>query len=199
MIENTDVTFVLDTSGSIGETLYKYTKDFIMSVVEAMNIGPYNSKVAVVIFNHETALYFSLNRYTNKNALITAIRNIPFYSGGTNISTALNFLRTIAQNGSLGINRNKKQVAIIMTDANGDDVTDAANSLRRTGIFKLYSVGIGYANATQLRLIVNDGYSVYYQLPFTKRTLEYYSQRIIERLTGLLAIYLCMHVAQNMS
>ena len=193
LIEDTDVTFVLDTSGSIGETLYEYAKNFIRSIVEAMNIGPQNSRAAVLIFNHGTTIYFSLNQYTrtNKSELITAIRNIPFYGGGTNITIALNFLTTVAQSGSLGINRNKKQVAIFITDGieEDDTITAAANSFKQTHIFDLYSVGIGYANATQLRLIANDGYSVYYQLPFTKDTLEYYnSQRIIRRLGGLLAI-----------
>ena len=190
LIEDTDVTFVLDTSGSIGETLYEYAKNFIGSIVEAMNIGLLNSRAAVLTFNHGTTIYFNLSRYTNKNKLITAIRNIPFYDGDTNITVALNFLTTIAQNGSLGINRNKKQVAIFITDGidKHDTITAAANSLKQTHIFSLYSVGIGYANATQLRLIVYDRYSVYYQLPFTKDTLEYYSQRIIRRLGGLLAI-----------
>ena len=190
LIENTDVIFVLDTSGSIGETLYEYAKDFIRSIVEAMSIGPQNSRAAVLTFNHGATIYFNLNRYTNKNELITAIRNIPFYDGGTNITVALNFLTTVAQDGSLGINRNKRQVAIFITDGyhEDDDITAAANSLKRTRIFNLYSVGIGYANVTQLRLIVNNINSIYYQLPFTKDTLEYHSQQIIRRLGGLLAI-----------
>ena len=44
------MTFVLDTSGSIGETVCEYAKDFIRSVVEAMNIGAYNSRAAVLVF-----------------------------------------------------------------------------------------------------------------------------------------------------
>ena len=190
LIENTDVTFVLDTSGSISEPVYQYVKDYIRTIAEAMNIGRYNSRVAVIVFNHGATVYFNLNQYINKNELITAIRNIPYYGGGTNISVALDFLKTVAQNGSLGINRAKKQVAIFLTDGmveGEDDISSAAYSLKRTEIFELYAVGIGSTNLTQLKLIVykqNPDNFVYYQLPFTKDTLQYFSERIIERLEG---------------
>ena len=190
MIENTDVTFVLDTSGSIGEIPYQYAKDFISTIAEAMNIGQYDSRVAVLLFHHGATVYFNLNRYTEKNELITAICNIPYFSGGTNISAALNFLRTVAQNGSLELNRYKRQVAIFLTDGKlegEDDISTAADLLKDTGIFELYAVGIGYANLTDLELIVsNDLTSVYFQVPFTKNTLQYLSENIIERLEGLL-------------
>ena len=196
MIENTDVTFVLDTSGSIGETIYQYVKDYIRTIAEAMNIGRYNSRVAVIVFNHEAAVYFNLNQYTDKNELITAIRNIPYYGGGTSISVALNFLKTVAQNGSLGITRAKKQVAVFLTDGRvegEDNILSAAYLLRSTRIFELYAVGIGSAtNLTQLKLIVpnrNPDF-VYYQLPFTKDTLQHLSKHIIERLEGLLQNYM---------
>lgn len=184
------MTFVLDTSGSIGETAYQYAKDFIRTIAEAMSIGQYDSRVAVILFHHEVGVYFNLNQYTDKNELITAIRNIPYFTGGTIISAALNFLRTVAQNGSLGVNRYKRQVAIFLTDGiiEGDnDIPTAANLLKETGIFELYSVGVGNANLTDLELIVsNDLDFVYYQIPFTKDTLRYFSERIIERLEGLL-------------
>ena len=190
MIENTDVTFVLDTSGSIGATPYQYAKDFIRTIAEAMNIGQYDSRVAVLLFHHEATVWFNLNQYTNKNELITTIHNIPYFAGGTNISVALNFLRTVAQNGSLGIDRYKRQVAIFLTDGRiegEDEILTAANLLKDTGIFELYAVGIGYANLTDLELIVsNDLDSVYFQIPFTKDTLQYLSENIIDRLEGLL-------------
>lgn len=184
------MTFVLDTSGSIGGTAYQYAKDFIRTIAEAMSIGQYDSRVAVILFHHGVGVYFNLNQYTDKNELITAIRNIPYFVGGTNISAALNFLRTVAQNGSLGVSRYKRQVAIFLTDGiieGDDDIPTAADLLKETGIFELYSVGVGNANLTDLELIVsNDLDFVYYQIPFTKDTLRYFSERIIERLEGLL-------------
>ena len=193
LIENTDVTFVLDTSESITETIYQYAKDYIRTIAEAMNIGQYmyNSRMAVIVFDDEATVYFNLNQYTDKNELITAIRNIPYNSGGTNITEALNFLKTVAESGSLGINRAKKQVAIFLTDGicELDDISSAAYSLKGTEIFELYAVGVGSsANLTQLKLIASKDDFVYYQLPFTKDTLQYFSEHIIERLKGLLHI-----------
>ena len=117
---------------------------------------------------------------------------MPYYrGGGTDTNVALNFLRMIAQNGSLGLNRYKRQVAIFLTDGKiggEDDIPTAAGLLKDTGMFELYAVEIGYAtNLTVIELIVsNDLESVYFQIPFTKDTLQYFSENIIERLEGLL-------------
>ena len=186
LIENTDVTFVLDTSGSVDEAIYERTKDFISSIVEAMNIGQYNSRVAVLVFNHDDMTYFDLNRYTDKSKLIKAIHNLSYNNGNTNISVALDFLTTIAQIGSLGKNSSKKQVAIFITDGklkgyNETILMLAADLLKNTCNFELYAVGIGYAN---LKLISSYSDAVYYQLPFTADTLECFSQQLITRLGG---------------
>ena len=191
MIENTDVTFVLDASGSVDETLYEHTKDFVCSIVEAMNIGQYNSRVAVLVFNHDDMTYFDLNRYTDKSKLIKAIHNLPYKNGNTNISVGLNFLTTIAQIGSLGKNSSKNQAAIFITDGKlegYDEITFtlAADMLKNMCNFELYAVGIGCANLTQLKLISSRSDAVYYQLPFTTDTLECFSQQLIKRLGGLL-------------
>ena len=199
MIENTDVTFVLDASGSVDETLYEHTKDFVSSIVEAMNIGQYNSRVAVLVFNHDDMTYFDLYRYTDKSKLIKAIHNLPYKNGNTNISVALDFLTTIAQIGSLGKNSSKNQAAIFITDGKleGYDETTltlAADMLKNTCNFELYAVGIGCANLTQLKLISSHSDAVYYQLPFTTDTLECFSQQLIKRLGGLLHCQLATEI-----
>ena len=156
-------------------------------IVLEMNISPSNSRVAVILFSSFASLHFNLNQFTDKNTLIAAIRNLPYSSGGTDIPAALDLLRTTAQDGSLGIRNDTRQIAIFLTDGIGGDVTQAAPELAATNIFQLFSVGIAGAELDQLNLIaLNDSDYVYFHPQFTNTSLVVIAESIIERLKGML-------------
>ena len=176
---------MIDTSGSISDSSYQYVREFIENVVLEMNVGPENSRAAVIIFNNAAFLHFNLNQYTDRGSLITAIRNIPKYGGGTNIPAALNLLRNSALNGSLGIRNSSRQITIFLTDGEGGDVVSAAAALSETEIFQVFSVGVDNARLDQLNLIAsNNAEFVYYHSVFTETSLVTIAQEIIERLKG---------------
>ena len=186
LIENTDITFVVDTSGSISATSFQYIREFIEDIVVEMDISPNNSRVAVILFNNRARLHFNLNQFTNINSLVTSIHNLPYSGGGTDIPEALDLLRTTAQSGALGIRADNRQIAIFLTDGVGGDVVPAVAELAATNIFQLYSVGVDSARLDQLNLIaLNDSVYVYYQSNFTERSLVIISEEIIERLKGM--------------
>ena len=185
MIGNTDITFVLDTSGSISERSFQYVREFIEDFVLGMNIGPDNSRVAVILFNNNALLYFNLNAFTDKVSLIMSIRDLPYSGGGTNIPNALNLLRTAAQDGSLGIRSDNRQIAIFLTDGEGGDVVPAVAALAAANIFQVYSVGVDNARLDQLNLIAfNNSDFVYYHSDFTSTSLITIAEQIIKRLKG---------------
>ena len=187
LIENTDITFVADTSGSVGSTNFQYVREFIEDIALEMNISLNNSRVAVILFDHEAKLDFNLNQYTDKASLITAIRTLQYTGGGTDIPRALDLLRTSAQDGSLGIRNCTRQIAIFLTDGVGGDVRQSARELGATNIFQLFSVGIANAALDQLNLIaLNDSDNVYFHPQFTNTSLVVIAESIIERLKGML-------------
>ena len=205
LIDNTDITFVVDTSGSIGSTNFEYVRNFIEDVIFEMNIGISNSRVAVILFQSSASLHFNLNQITDKDSLIATIRNLPYSGGGTDIPEALDLLRTTAQNGLLGINNNNRQIAIFLTDGDGGDVLQSAAALKEANIFQVYTVGVGDARLDQLNLISSGNTEfVYYHSTFTSTSLIVIADRIIERLRGmfvhdlakylLLAIYIYTHI-----
>ena len=185
LIDNTDITFVLDTSGSISSTSFQYVREFIEDIVLEMNIGPNNSRVAVIIFNEDAELYFNMNAFNDTDSLIMSIHNLPYFGGGTDIPEALNLLRTTAQDGSLGIRHNNRQIAIFLTDGQGGDVIPAVDALIATNIFQVYSVGVDNARLDQLNLIAfNKSNFVYYHSIFTSISLVTIADRIIDTLKG---------------
>ncbi len=183
LINNTDITFVLDTSGSISNTSFQYVKKFIENFTEVMNIGEKNSRVAVIIFNESASLHFNLNAHTSpsKNPLIMAIQDLPYFGGGTDIPEALNLLRTTARNGSLGIRNGNRQIAIFLTDGIGGNVVPAVAALAAENIFQVYAVGVDNARLDQLNLIAfNDTDFVHYHSTFTEASLGEIASKIIK-------------------
>jgi len=149
-----------------------------------MNIGVNNSRVAVIIFNSRTFILFTLNQYTNSSSLISAIRSIPYYGGGTDIPEALDTLRNSALNGVLGIRNTSRQIAVFLTDGSGGNIAPSAEELAATNIFEVFTVGVGSARIDQLNLISQTANLVYYHSVFTNTSLMTIAQEIIERLKG---------------
>ena len=186
LIDNTDITFVVDTSGSISSTSFQYVREFIEDIVLEMNIGINNSRVAVILFDDNARLYFNLNQSTTNSSLITSIRNLPYSGGGTDIPEALDLLRSTAQNGTLGIRNESRQIAIFLTDGVGGDVIPAVAALAAANVFQVFSVGVDGARLDQLNLIAfNNTDNVYYHSNFTATSLIVIAESIIERLKGM--------------
>ena len=185
----------MDTSGSISSTSFQYVREFIEDIALEMNIGPNNSRVAVILFSSSARLHFNLNQFTDKDSLIMSIRNLPYSAGGTDIPEALDLLRTTAQNGLLGIRDESRQIAIFLTDGQGGDVVPAAAALSETNIFQVYSVGVDNAALDQLNLIaLSNADFVYYHSQFTETSLVVIAKKIIERLKGsYIYVRICMY------
>ena len=187
LIENTDITFVVDTSGSIGITNFQYVREFIEDIVLEMNIAVNNSRVAVILFAGTANLYFNLNQFTDKNSLIASINNLPYSGGSTDIPEALNLLRATALSGALGIRSNNRQIAIFLTDGEEtNNIMPSATALAATNIFQVYSVGVDRARVDQLNVIaLGNSEFVYYHSNFNERSLVVIAERMIEKLKGM--------------
>lgn len=193
-----DLVFVVDESGSIGETHFQLFREFIENVSSVLNFGESNSRVAVISFDNSPTLAFNLHQYTERAPFVQAVRSLPYSGGGTDIAEALNFLRDTAQNGSLGINDNNRQIAMFMTDGESDAeaTRSAATALHDADIFQVYAIGVSGANVTQLNVIAGgDSDHVYYSNTFDSNVLRRIEEEVIEELcTGTYVCTMCLHI-----
>ena len=180
-----DLVFVVDESGSIGETHFQLFREFIENVSSVLNFGQSNSRVAVITFDDSPHLVFNLHQYTDRPSFVQAVRNLAYDGGGTDIAEALDFLRETAQNGLLGINDNNQQVVMFMTDgqSNAEATRVAAEALHRTNIFRVYAVGVSGANVSQLNVIAGGNSDfVFYSNTFDSAVLRRIEAEVIEEL-----------------
>lgn len=89
-----DVTFLLDTSGSVGRKDFRKMIDYVGYVVEQFSIGPHQTQVAIVSFSSQSHLEFPLNAYDNKRDLMYAISSLPYIYGDTNTAAGLRTVRS---------------------------------------------------------------------------------------------------------
>jgi len=159
-----------------------------------VTVGPRNSQVAVITFDSTPVLRFNLGDYSDRASLNQAIRDLPYSGGGTDIAAALNYLRDIAQNGTLSSNPNNRQIAIFMTDGQSDpeEIAVAATSLHDASIFQVYAIGVSGANITQLnRIAGGDSNFVFYGNTFDNDLLRRIEQEVIAELcTGIKFLYI---------
>lgn len=84
-----DILFILDSSGSIGQTNYNKMLSFVRDVSSKFDIGPNKVQIGTEIFSDRTYIQFNLNKYTDGASLDQAISNIPYKRGTTNTGQAL--------------------------------------------------------------------------------------------------------------
>ncbi len=127
-----DVTFVLDSSGSIGAGNYDKVRDYVHGFSDALDIGPEENQVGVIIFSEEPEIIFNLSRYHNKSELLNAIDMIPYRKGATNTGDALRLLINDSFTLEAGARLDDETIfrlAIVLTDGNsnrGEPVETAA-------------------------------------------------------------------------
>ena len=180
-----DVVFVIDTSGSIGSSRFELIREFTANITtELINSSP-DSAVGVILFASSAYLHFNLQTYTSLNALLSAIYNLPYSSGGTDTAEALNLLLTTAQNGALGLRNDSSKVAIVITDGHSNNhyaTSSAADALHASNIFDVYAVGVGGADQNELEAIASSPEFVFFTSSFDNTGLQELLDTLLQQL-----------------
>ncbi|XP_062614032.1 collagen alpha-1(XIV) chain-like isoform X2 [Saccostrea cucullata] len=164
-----DVVYIMDKSGSVKETDFDESVDFVYNVTEYLAIGSSDMQVSIVVFSSSYTEEFDLNDHTTKSDLLNAIKNLRGTSttGRTYTYDAIDYVReysfTSAKGGRTGANR----TVVILTDGlsnNGTRTITAAENLRTEVGAEVFAIGIGSTvskSNEELKGIANDPDSYY--------------------------------------
>ena len=186
-----DLVFVLDTSGSIGQNSFNIVRMFVQNVSTSLTVGSTRSQVAVILFSSSSYVYFNLTIHDTKTSLVQAINGLPYDDGGsTETASALQLLERSYLDGSLGIRRGYKHVAVVITDGQSSDrsaTIHAANSLHSNTDFIIYAVGVGGAQNSELSTIATNPNNVFSTVSFTDELFQQFSSEVIQQLDSILS------------
>ena len=117
-----DGVFVLDVSDSLKEIHFNVMMEFVMGLVNEVNISAECSHAAVILFKADVEIKFDVNKYTDRVSLIQAIKDIGYdavHGKGTNTPEALRVLRIDGEKGGrLKLRDDFPHIAVIITDGN---------------------------------------------------------------------------------
>lgn len=91
-------------------------------------------QVGAITFTRGPRDLWNLNKYSTKNDVLEAVKNIPYRKGGTKTGAALNFVHDKKLTTIAGRRPGVPAVVLVVTDGKSyDDVTSPAFKLQKKG------------------------------------------------------------------
>ncbi|XP_039379147.1 collagen alpha-6(VI) chain-like isoform X2 [Mauremys reevesii] len=138
-----DIVFLVDESSRIGVRNFQLTRTFLLKIVNALDIGPNNIRVGLVLYSDEPRLEFTLDTFEDKSDILDYLKILPYRGGRTYTGAAIDFLRKKVFTQEAGSRKNQgvQQLAVVITDGQSfDDFVEPASKLRYHGV-AVYAVG----------------------------------------------------------
>lgn len=179
-----DIIFLLDGSLNVGKTNFPYVRDFVMNVVNSLDVGSDSIRVGLVQFSDTPVTEFSLNTYQTKSDLLAHLRQLQLQGGsGLNTGSALRYVHAnhFIEAGGSRIREHVPQLLLLLTAGRSEDsYLQAANALAREGVLT-FCVGANQADKAELEQIAFNPSLVYLMDDFS--SLSALPQQLIQPLT----------------
>ncbi|EGW09833.1 Vitrin, partial [Cricetulus griseus] len=149
-LNSADIGFVIDGSSSVGTSNFRTVLQFVANLSKEFEISDTDTRIGAVQYTYEQRLEFGFDKYNSKNDILSAIRRVGYWSGGTSTGAAIQYaLEQLFKKSK----PNKRKVMILITDGRSyDDVRIPAMAAYRKGVIT-YAIGIAWAAQDELEVI----------------------------------------------
>ncbi|XP_053375360.1 von Willebrand factor A domain-containing protein 2-like isoform X1 [Mercenaria mercenaria] len=159
-----DIAFIIDGSGSVTHDGFIKSLQFVQRIVDAFNIGPSATQVALIVFDDDARIEFYFNKCNDVTSLKSAISAVSYTDGGTDITAGIvKATEMFKDTSASGRRPSTTGIAILITDGqsyNFEQSTIAAEKLKDLGII-IYTAGVGNSvNVEELQNVATN--SSYY-------------------------------------
>lgn len=163
---DTDVVFVVDSSGSIRSGNYQLVRNYLYAYTEGLLSSDSSSRVGVILFSSSAQVAIGLDFVTTSGqlALLGQIATLRYIGEGTNTPEGLCLLKTMSWRESASVLR----VAVVLTDgkSTGSSSTcwQSGGTLSSTAAevhslqppVTVFAVGVGNYNPAELNIIASS-------------------------------------------
>ncbi|NXI56255.1 VITRN protein, partial [Chloroceryle aenea] len=152
-LNSADIGFIIDGSSSVGTSNFRTVLQFIANISKEFEISDTDTRIGAVQYTYEQRLEFSFDKYSTKQDVLSAIKRIGYWSGGTSTGAAISYASEQLFSKS---KPNKRKIMILITDGRSyDDVRVPAMAAHQNGVIA-YSVGVAWAAQDELEAIATD-------------------------------------------
>lgn len=153
-----DVAFLIDGTDSVRRD-FAYIRDFIIKVIEPLDIGIDKVRISVVQHSERPTPSFYLNSYPTKDEVMRAVNGLtPVGGRSLNTGAALKFMKDTILSEGYGSRaaRNVPQFLIVLTGGRStDNVKESAGALKTEGVVP-FGVGVKDADPKQIEAISHN-------------------------------------------
>uniref|UniRef100_A0A3Q3GMQ3 Collagen, type XIV, alpha 1b n=1 Tax=Labrus bergylta TaxID=56723 RepID=A0A3Q3GMQ3_9LABR len=150
-----DIVILVDGSWSIGRINFRLVRTFLENLVRAFNVEFDQTRIGLAQYSGDPRIEWHLNAHTTKEAVIDAVKNLPYKGGNTLTGLALTFILENSFKPESGSRAGVPKIGILITDGKSqDDVIPPAQSLREAGI-ELFAIGVKNADENELKAIAS--------------------------------------------
>ncbi|NXX90574.1 VITRN protein, partial [Centropus bengalensis] len=152
-LNSADIGFVIDGSSSVSTSNFRTVLQFVANISKEFEISDTDTRIGAVQYTYEQRLEFSFDKYSTKQDVLSAIKRINYWSGGTSTGAAISYALEALFSKS---KPNKRKIMILITDGRSyDDVRVPALAAHQSGVIA-YSVGVAWAAQDELEDIATD-------------------------------------------
>uniref|UniRef100_A0A7N6BS04 Collagen, type XIV, alpha 1a n=1 Tax=Anabas testudineus TaxID=64144 RepID=A0A7N6BS04_ANATE len=154
-----DIVILVDGSWSIGRINFRLVRLFLENLVHAFEVGIDKTRIGLAQYSGDPRIEWHLNSFSTKDAVIDAVKNLPYKGGNTLTGLALSYILENCFKPESGSRVGIPKIGILITDGKSqDDVIPPAESLRNAGI-ELFAIGVKNADENELRSIASEPHS----------------------------------------
>ncbi|OXB65449.1 hypothetical protein ASZ78_005076 [Callipepla squamata] len=152
-LNSADIGFVIDGSSSVGTGNFRTVLQFVANISKEFEISDTDTRIGAIQYTYEQRLEFSFDKYSTKQDVLSAIKRINYWSGGTSTGAAISYASEQLFTKS---KPNKRKIMILITDGRSyDDVRVPALTAHQNGVIA-YSIGVAWAAQDELEAIATD-------------------------------------------
>uniref|UniRef100_A0A3Q2CA21 Collagen type XIV alpha 1 chain n=1 Tax=Cyprinodon variegatus TaxID=28743 RepID=A0A3Q2CA21_CYPVA len=150
-----DIVILVDGSWSIGRINFRLVRAFLEQLVNAFSVEFDKTRIGLAQYSGDPRIEWHLNAHTTKEAVIEAVKNLPYKGGNTLTGLALTFILENSFKAESGSRPGVPKIGILITDGKSqDDVIPPAQSLKDAGI-ELFAIGVKNADENELKAIAS--------------------------------------------
>lgn len=183
-VNKRDIIFLLDGSLNVGNANFPFVRDFVLKLVDYLDVGIDNIRIGLIQFSDTPRTEFFLNTYLIKSEIINRLGQLKPKGGSVlNTGSALDFVLAnhFTEAGGSRIDEQVEQILVLVTAGQSADAyLDASHALARAGVLT-FCVGVRNANKAELEQIAFDPRMVYFTDDFS--SLAALPQELIKPLT----------------
>ncbi|XP_054653725.1 matrilin-3-like isoform X2 [Dunckerocampus dactyliophorus] len=181
-----DLVFIIDSSRSVRPAEFEKAKEFLIDMVDTLEIGSDATRVGLVNYASTVKIEFHLKTYFDKYALKQALARVEPLASGTMTGVAIKAAMEkafVAEAGARPSSMNIAKVAIIVTDGRPQDQVEEVSAAARAAGIEIYAVGVDRADLMSLRLMASQ--------PLEDHVFYVETYGVIEKLTAKFRETLC--------